>query len=847
MAVVYRAFDAVVGRTLAVKVLRIPSPAAEGEIEEARLRFENEVQTLSRLSPHDNIPVLYHFGEDGEFPYFAMELVPGEALDEKISGGKTLLPDDAIPIIRQIACALDYAHSKGIVHRDIKPGNVLVQPNGRVKIIDFGIARVGSQNLTATGARLGTPAYMSPEQIKGEDVHGLADQFSLAVLAYRALTGRMPFEGKGELEHYNILHSNPPPPSRVNPALSARLDEVLQRALRKAQGDRFETCGEFAAALDKALRGSSKPDPADAPRRTAVSFSWSSRKLKLFLWALSAMAAIAGLATWIRTIERRPPKPIGDFWDQVAATAGKSPAVAPSGDIFDQVARSADPPDAKAQQTKNTPSPPPPGFTLDAPPPNRAGREGSQNVPSARGAQPPPSGDFFDQLAAKLAPSARDGAQAALRSPGSKLASSLASTKTDLQRTKSEIRRVPGDLGITSGYLATNGKEIEELRQRGERTIVEFRLGEKNKKDYQKVGDISLLMKNADPKRNSFTLEVKADDKITEKKNSINVPLQFYVGKSLYELVINTVGKDTVAGYLSTPKMIPPSQSNLNNPPPLPQSNSPNWSDPLAKLGLIPAATVPTAAASGVSDPVVIFKVDPESSEEARKARLTGTVVLSIVVDQTGGASDIHVVKSLGMGLDEKAMEAVQKWKFKPAMKGGHAVNMGATITANFNAPIEATVEVRNASDAAAGSAPSRPSSVISFEPRKVVDAAAEAEHQDRFRGYWIEPGTRMMWSIRDNGIDVNWNQAVSYCKKLSLGGYGDWWLPATNDLARLYDTGQKGNIKGGIQLSMPRVWSATQPESPRAFREYFSFGDGTQNSAKMETHTNFRVVCAHW
>lgn len=132
--------------------------------------------------------------------------------------------------------------------------------------------------------------------------------------------------------------------------------------------------------------------------------------------------------------------------------------------------------------------------------------------------------------------------------------SDLASTKNDLQQTKSDLKKVTGDLGITSDTVATNGKEIKELRRRGERTIVEFHLDKRNKKDYQKVGDISLLMKNTDPKKNNFTIDVKADDKITEKKNNINVPLQFYVGKSLYELVINTVGKDTIAGYLSTPK-----------------------------------------------------------------------------------------------------------------------------------------------------------------------------------------------------------------------------------------------------------------------------------------------------
>lgn len=130
----------------------------------------------------------------------------------------------------------------------------------------------------------------------------------------------------------------------------------------------------------------------------------------------------------------------------------------------------------------------------------------------------------------------------------------LASTKTDLQQTKSDLKSVRGDLGGTQSLVATNGKELDELIRRGERNIVKFDINKKTK-GYQKVGDISLLLKNADPKKNKFTLEVNADDKLTEKKDrNINEPLQFYVSNSLYELVVNTVGKDTVSGYLSTPK-----------------------------------------------------------------------------------------------------------------------------------------------------------------------------------------------------------------------------------------------------------------------------------------------------
>jgi hypothetical protein len=129
----------------------------------------------------------------------------------------------------------------------------------------------------------------------------------------------------------------------------------------------------------------------------------------------------------------------------------------------------------------------------------------------------------------------------------------LLSTKTDLAQTKSDLKKVSGDLGITSGFVATNSSELAELKRRGERNIIEFHVAKT--KDFQKVGDISVLLKKSDAKKNKFTLEVMADDKRTEKRDrNVNEPLQFYVSKSLYELVVNSVGKDTIAGYLSTPK-----------------------------------------------------------------------------------------------------------------------------------------------------------------------------------------------------------------------------------------------------------------------------------------------------
>lgn len=217
MAVVYRALDPVANREVAIKVLRVLDPASSGEILEARLRFETEVQTLHRLSPHKNIPTYHHYndGEDGDYTYFAMELVQGESLAKKMAVRAVHRPEDVVPVIKQISAVLDHSHGKGIIHRDIKPGNVLVQPDGLVKVIDFGIARVESQNLTPTGVRLGTPQYMAPEQVSGGNVGGQADQFSLGVLTYRLLTGRMPFEGQDDAATYNVLRPEPPDPRSV--------------------------------------------------------------------------------------------------------------------------------------------------------------------------------------------------------------------------------------------------------------------------------------------------------------------------------------------------------------------------------------------------------------------------------------------------------------------------------------------------------------------------------------------------------------------------------------------------------------------------------------------------------
>ena len=195
-----------------------------------------------------------------------MELVPGTSLEKLMGTGTPVNVQPALGILRPIADALDHAHSEGVVHRDIKPANILVRPDGKVKITDFGIARVVSQTLTKTGVTTGTPAYMSPEQIISSKVDGKADQFSLAVMAYELLGGGKPFEA--DAPHtlmMQIMNDEPEPIDKVNPALPRECSTVFQKAMAKKAAARYDTCSEFIQALAGSLEREGGPTPSLEP------------------------------------------------------------------------------------------------------------------------------------------------------------------------------------------------------------------------------------------------------------------------------------------------------------------------------------------------------------------------------------------------------------------------------------------------------------------------------------------------------------------------------------------------------------------------------------------------------
>lgn len=271
MGVVYLARDDVIGRGVAVKTLVMRSGLSGEDEAEVKERFRREAKAAGVLQ-HPNIVVIYDVGEERGAPFIAMEHLKGATLIEIIEESPSPVPR-AIHIVTQLLSALSYAHGHGVVHRDIKPDNVFLLPDGTVKVVDFGIAHIASAtNLTVSGQVLGTPRYMSPEQVKGEVVGFQSDIFSVGILLYEILTGRPAFDGNSPTSvMYKVVHEQPPPPREFNLAVPHELEAVISRATAKVPSERYSSASEMAVDMERiaGMRDSAPPvtpvPPAQAP------------------------------------------------------------------------------------------------------------------------------------------------------------------------------------------------------------------------------------------------------------------------------------------------------------------------------------------------------------------------------------------------------------------------------------------------------------------------------------------------------------------------------------------------------------------------------------------------------
>jgi len=248
MGDVYLVRDTVINRKAALKTIRGDTELDPRQVIEMRQRFYREAQTAGKLA-HPNIVTVHDVGEDLGMSYIVMEFVEGQTLTQLMKKQRLSLPQ-----IKHVVCnaamGLEYAHQNGVFHRDVKPDNVMVSKTGVVKVMDFGIARIVESNLTKTGSVMGTPSYMSPEQVHGQKIDARSDIFSLGVILYELLTGKKPFTGETMSSvMFAVMKADPAPPSTIDSKIDTAWDEILRKALAKEPEGRYATAKEFAQAV----------------------------------------------------------------------------------------------------------------------------------------------------------------------------------------------------------------------------------------------------------------------------------------------------------------------------------------------------------------------------------------------------------------------------------------------------------------------------------------------------------------------------------------------------------------------------------------------------------------------
>ena len=361
MGTVYDGWDPQIERRVAIKTVSLRIADDDDEAAEGLARFKREAQAAGRLS-HENIVGVFDFGETDEIAYIVMEFIEGRSLKSLIDQEKRLPPVEAAEIMQQVLRGLDYSHKRGVVHRDIKPANVMLTTEGRVKLADFGIARISSSSMTSVGVILGTPAYMPPEQFLGEVADERSDIYSAGATLFHLLTGQRPYEGNPTSIMQKVLNmEGPPDPSQRTPEVPPAWDRVIHGAMARRPEDRFTSAAAFAEAIRVALT---------APAATAADRAEADATMVLGQAPRAQAAAVPPPPPAARTSPVAPPvatrsRP-GALYAGLGATgillAGAAALLLkPSG------GRLPSPPVGAPPAPARTPAPPPPPAAKPAP------------------------------------------------------------------------------------------------------------------------------------------------------------------------------------------------------------------------------------------------------------------------------------------------------------------------------------------------------------------------------------------------------------------------------------------------------------------------------------------------
>ncbi len=267
MGVVYKAFDPAIHRQVAIKTIT-KSAMDPSELQYAIARFRHEAQAVGRLT-HPRIAAIFDYGEDDNIAYIVMELVNGKSLYEHLQNKAKFELAEIGEIVRQLLDGLGYAHAQGVVHRDVKPSNILINDDGRIKISDFGIAHLDSSSLTQVGEIMGSPGYMSPEQFTGDEPDARTDIYAAGVIAYELLANRKPFIGSNVEIMRQVISDRPVNASDFNPQISVQLDWATHKALAKNREDRFQNAREFALAFVQGIAASLRTSKATEAEEAA--------------------------------------------------------------------------------------------------------------------------------------------------------------------------------------------------------------------------------------------------------------------------------------------------------------------------------------------------------------------------------------------------------------------------------------------------------------------------------------------------------------------------------------------------------------------------------------------------
>jgi tRNA A-37 threonylcarbamoyl transferase component Bud32/tetratricopeptide (TPR) repeat protein len=296
MGIVYRALDPDINREVAVKTIRFDLVSEEDDREEMMERFMREAQAAGKLT-HSNIITIYDVGREKDMTYIVMQLIEGKSLQKVISSGERISTEELIQLMDQLCKALDYAHDNGIIHRDIKPANILLDKQGKPFIVDFGVARLETSTLTEAGTTLGTPSYMSPEQVMGKKVDRRSDIFSLGSILYELLTGKRAFQAQSiTTVIYKIINEEPVALSEVKKGLPIGFEQIVCKALAKDPKDRYPTCGELAKDLHNFDQLADRTIPVTMIQEELPTLSMKKKRKKWPIIAISAAAIILAAA-----------------------------------------------------------------------------------------------------------------------------------------------------------------------------------------------------------------------------------------------------------------------------------------------------------------------------------------------------------------------------------------------------------------------------------------------------------------------------------------------------------------------------------------------------------------------